>query len=294
MKAVLIDNWTIEKAISNFQDNSNVYPTELQRILRLLVLWDNVCYLDNGSASWWKECIYYDDNLKILESLVPIKSNIEITDAAKDIYEELYSDKYTSLVAQGAMEYLLSATDNDLSYVPVYERADFVKENDLYRKQMKIVYDRNDIIANVDKDIWNYYKKIDDLMIKTQLHIEVDSLFEEMSTEVSDFSDIVDKMKEMRNSKVVKWFRKWATSFENDIRQGKVYQIKEYKEELEEMQHKKMNVSDYSLSILPVPSLSVGISIPLTTKNPGLIFPYQLYKNGTKRKLNYMYNNLDN
>ena len=46
----LIDNWTIERIIDGFDGSLNNASPELQIMISALVLWDEVCYFDNGSA----------------------------------------------------------------------------------------------------------------------------------------------------------------------------------------------------------------------------------------------------
>lgn len=74
MKSVLIDNWTIERIIDNFSNNKKMISEEVKALLIAMVLWDDVCFLDDENSSWWK---YIVDNMEeycFLKQLKPIKN----------------------------------------------------------------------------------------------------------------------------------------------------------------------------------------------------------------------------
>ena len=58
IKSLLIDNWTIEKAMANYREGD---LNEIKRIMCFMVLWDDVYYMDNPATLHWKERV--DDNL---------------------------------------------------------------------------------------------------------------------------------------------------------------------------------------------------------------------------------------
>lgn len=279
MKSVLIDNWTIERIIDNFSNNKKMISEEVKALLIAMVLWDDVCFLDDENSSWWK---YIVDNMEeycFLKQLKPIKNTDDhsLIKETEKSYLELYSKQYTSLVAQRTLEYLNLANEKGLSYLPLGERAKFVRENDLY-KHFNIYYDRIDAIEQVDKDALDYFTKLDEKIRKTKLEFHPSCLFDYISKSTDTVTDMFCYVNEFKSQKMVKEFRKWADNLENEIKHGKIIKINQFKEDLEYLEKAYGQVSaDVSVGI-PV-GVGINLSIPFNKiYRPHLTFPLFLYK----------------
>ena len=282
----LIDNWTIERIIDGFDGSLNNASSELQIMISALVLWDEVCYFDNGSAEWWNYVVRNEEQLQFLKMLSPIKGDEadRIMDKAKEHYSE-YKDKYTGIVAKGALEYLHLADEKNLCYIPFNERANFIRSNNLY-KGFNRYYTRMDVIESVDKEVVKYYDEIREIIKKVDLRTESNCIYNYVKSRAGNMKEVVDVIKELRDKKMVKDFKSWMIRLETMIDDGKeveyvMNKIKKYDAELK-------NVLNNPYITLPLPvSLNdvISIDVPIRVKRPiraKMVFPVCLFNEGKK------------
>lgn len=278
MRSALIDNWTIERIIDNFSNNTNMISKEVETLMIAMVLWEDVYYFDNGYSSWWR---YIVDNMEEYSFLKQLKSADATCDStflkdAKGDYLRLYSQQYTSVVAQGALEYLYFANEKKLSYMPLGNRATFIQENDLYR-HFNIFYNRIDAIERVDVEILRYYEELNQILTKTKMVFHPNCLLDYISKSADSVTDMFKNVNELRNLKMVKDFRRWVSDLEDDIKEGRTIKIMQYKRDLESIEKTYQQMSfDVSLGI-PA-GIGINLSVPFEKINqPNLVFPFFLY-----------------
>ncbi|MBQ4057464.1 MAG: hypothetical protein IJD40_00870 [Lachnospiraceae bacterium] len=141
MKAALIDNWTIERIVDQFDDSLMNSSLEFQVLVAALVLWDNVCYLDNGYSGWWNDAVENRKELDVLKMLTPIQDvgREEVKNKAAKEYISIYSQNYLEIVAKGALEYLYISDEKDMCYIPFDKRAAFCKRQVLSSKKWQLI-----------------------------------------------------------------------------------------------------------------------------------------------------------
>ena len=283
----LIDNWTIERIIDGFDGSLNNASPELQIMISALVLWDEVCYFDNGSAEWWNYVVRNEEQLQFLNMLSPIKGDEDgrIKDKAKEQYSE-YKDKYTGLVAKGALEYLHLADEKNLCYIPFNERADFIRNNNLYR-DFNRYYTRMDVIESVDEEVVKYYDEIRKIIKKVDLQTESNCIFNYVKSRAGNVKEVVDVIKELREKKMVKDFKSWMVRLETMIDTGKDvgYVMKEIKKYNDELKYVLNN--PYITLPLPIDLEDIiSIDVPIRVKRPiraKMVFPVFLFNEGKKQ-----------
>lgn len=293
MKAALIDNWTIERIVDQFDDSLMNSSLEFQVLVAALVLWDNVCYLDNGYSGWWNDAVENRKELDVLKMLTPIQDvgREEVKNKAAKEYISIYSQNYLEIVAKGALEYLYISDEKDMCYIPFDKRAAFITENDLFKK-IHQYYTRMDTVTVIDEEIANYYSALNKALNRTQFEINANCIFDYVRKNAGSSSEMVGGINDLKKKKMVMVFKQWVEKMENEILNEKnfdkpSYVITQYIEELEDI--KDMQKSDINTSIsvgLPFATIGVNISIPIMKKaKPNLVFPAFLYNNAIGRNV---------
>lgn len=293
MKQALLDNWAIEE-IAGEGENFFLNPSvKIQVLVSALVLWDEVCYLDNGYSSWWNHVADNCKELEILKMLKPIKQIEEtpLIDKAKIDYFKLYKNNYREIVARGALEYLYISDKNDMSYIPFDKRANFIIENDLFKKTHQY-FTRMDLIDVIDEEIMRYYEELNDYIKKTNFFIDTSCIFNVVKKNAHSISEIYDVIMSLKKEKMVINFKKWVEKMEQEIHKPQnmdksPYIIKEYIEELREISESQKKKFDIGISS-NFPFVGIGINIPISVaKNTksNLVFPTFLYNEAIGRNI---------
>lgn len=282
MKAALIDNWTIQNIVANSELENGIISPELKKFIVLSIVWDELYYVDSELSLWWKDYLETNSDYNFLSILKPLKINEEIQKQAANIYDTKFYDKETKIVANKAIEYLISATANNANYVPCEQRADFMMKHNLY-EEYNMQFTRNGVISDIDNEIWHYLKEVSNSIKQSNMIFDVNSLYDEVSGSIGSIKDIDHVIKEYRKRPMVSAFRQWANELEENIRQGKLVKADEYKRELEIIQGKK--TMDISVNISLFNCFGISVSLPLRRVKPGLVFPCYLYQRGKERGL---------
>lgn len=279
-KGILIDNWTLERALHCYHDNTKqrIYSAELIALVEALALWDDVYYWDNG-RTFWKSTSSTLLN-SIASNLHPIKIPDLFADYPTTILTEFGGD---SIVADVAVKYLRLADHHSLSYSPVDKRAEFILKNDLYAV-FRQAYSRADIFDGIDKDVQSYYRCLNQEIRKANLSFQPHCLFQYIDANRDGKSDIFEAAREIGQDKTVRNFKKWVTAFEDKIVQGNYIEVHRLNEELrlienELIGHRSKIEFDMSLG-LPF-AFSLNLSIPFSKPHPELVFPVTVFKKAT-------------
>ena len=285
----LIDNWTLEKVFGDYSLLMKKPTDEFQMILSAMVLWEEVCYFDNGCDLFWNIQLQKNNAQEIMNLFNGVKEGEEkeISSVAEKEYLDKYSDK-TSIVARGALEYLYLADKHNMNYIPTGHRAEFVLENDIYRTKGGY-FTRLDGIGIIDESIKKYYTELNQEMEKTQFCINTSCIYNYICKNAGTPKEMLEVAKELSKEKMVKKYRNWMQKLEGDIAINKDdYKpsklIREYIDTLQQINHefdenfKTKNRYDYSFGVSCV---GIGISIPIHIKprmKPHLVFPQKLFK----------------
>lgn len=284
MKGLLMDNWSLEKAVRSYQNygkNHIMYAVELVALIEALVLWDEVYYWDNGRTFWHNTISTLPDSIK--NCLHPLRTpNLFLDTADADTLLSDYCED--SIVADASIKYLQLADRLSLSYLPVDKRAQFILENDLYAVFGQI-YSRTDMFNSVDKDIRLYYHSLNEEIKKTKLKFTPHCLFQFVVENCDENSDIFEVARELGRDKTVRRFKEWVTTFEDEIAAGKYIEIYRFKDELHTIEDKLINQRsriEFDVSVgLPF-AFSVSLSIPFSKAHPELVFPVSVFKNALR------------
>lgn len=169
MSRVILDNWSIEKISTDIATNQTVEACteELHHLIEAILLWDDVCYLDNGYSNFWKQ------NLKgteLLHAFKPVEfHDNDVMSSIKFQYYYKYASKFSGIVSQGALEYMMICNHFGCGYFPSEERAKFI-ESQLPELQKIIFTDSvyNNMIASklLDNEIQEHDEDYNLIKIK--------------------------------------------------------------------------------------------------------------------------------
>ena len=280
MKGLLIDNWTLERALSGYQSSEKhrVYSSELIALVESLALWDDVYYWDNGRAFWKETSFVLPEG--IANNLHSLETPVLFPCAPKTISAEFCGG---SIVADAAVEYLRLANQYSLSYSPVDKRAKFILENDLY-EVFGQTYSRADIFDGVDKDVESYYRCLNQEMRKANISFQPHCLFQYIDANSDDDSDIFEVAREVGKDKTVRAFKKWVSIFENKVARGSYIEVHRLSEELRSIESELISCRskiEFDMSLgLPF-AFSINLSIPFSKPHPELVFPLTVFKKAT-------------
>lgn len=278
MKSLLIDNWTVEKAIANTRENT--YSPEIKRLICFMVLWDDVYYLENESANWWKERIENREDLRFLFKLKPLAVNTGVENEADLIYNQEFKNKKTAIIAKGAIEYIINATKHGIHYAPVDERASFIEKE----KLRDDTFTRNEIVGSVEKEMLAYFRRSAEKINSANIHLGMDSLFSLIKRK--NHYDISKDIEAYKKSPRLLLFKRWVDGFENNIIKGKDLQIDEYLNELHAIKNSNplkdatdnVDISAMIKVTLPLSFIIKGAKL----LSPRFLFPCYLYRKGIK------------
>lgn len=285
MKRALLDNWTIED-IAGKKRNIFVSPSvKVQVLVSALVLWDEVCYLDNGYSEWWNFAIDCNKELEILRLLKPINPEEykQSMDRAQDDYSNLYQCNYQEVVAKGALEYLYISDNNDMCYIPFGDRVNFIEENELFKNTHQY-YTRMDLIELIDEEIKNYYTTINRHIRRANFYLDTSCIYNYVKRNAGTVEEMVDVINSLKNERMVIRFRKWVEKMEQAIHNPENIGnpsniILDYIEELKEIKESFRHNMDIGITVgMPFATLGVNIPIHVTRRTkPNLVFPALLY-----------------
>ena len=281
MNGILLDNWTIERIVQSMNDLEQPFSVEAKTLIELLVLWDDFYYCDNGYTTFWREHSMVDGvDLKKLFKPIVLKSDSESKiNAVSEYYTRFYT-KSTPVVAQGALEYMNISNELKLSYMPFGNRAEFIRENNLYLA-FKQYYDRYDAIHSIDKDIFAYYEDLNENLRKVDIKINPNIIFASINRESNSFSDMVKIAREWSQRPIVTTFKEWVTKLEDDVTNFKSIEIARFENELRDIEQsfvEKQNFADFSVSLGIPCSIGLSLNLPFNKRNQAhLLFPTTLY-----------------
>ena len=287
MNSILIDNWTIEKAISNSK-TQEIKSAELKRIMCFMILWDNVYYLDNGYSSWWQDCVDQDEELYVLLKMKQLPINDEYKSTVQQVYEQRFMNTEIPTIAQGAIEYLVNAELNNVHYAPVDERAAFIQKHNL----IEDLFTRNDIIESIDSELLKYYEESSEKIRAADISLVTEALLSLIDGDST--KDISERIERLKRKPMIRRFRNWADRFETEIKEGKFLLIDDYLKELKDIEHMTIDAEVKSSTENSwFPMITFELQIPLLKMikawQPQFMFPSYMYKRGKDNAKNIVF-----
>lgn len=224
MKGLLLDNWTLENIAFNCIHDKEDFSNELITLVEVIVLWDDVYYFDNGRTYW--KTVLSDNNFSyICDLLKPVSvtdRSFYLANAERE-YLKKYSDSYSSVVAQGAIEFLNLANDLSLSYMPFEKRAKFIAQHQL--RNINDLYNRNKIFEKIEDDVKKYYLDLNNIIAEAKVSIKPHLLFNYVSNRCNSISDLIKSALELKEYSNVQNYKEWVTEFENKLANGDLTQL---------------------------------------------------------------------
>lgn len=264
MADILIDNWTLERATVNI--NNTYYgfskPDECHiKIAEAITLWDNVYFIDNGHAEFWKPILKQFGYLNFLKP-------IESSEFQEIDYSEFPLDsKIPDVIQKGALRYIAYCNKRHIAYLPSSERANYLKNLNL----IGIFVDRDDVIDHIDKELLSYYKTLNERFGVNKIKLNFPILFDFISANTSDRYYLKTAL-ELKKEKEVIQFRRWLTDFESALQQGRLLELEKLLSYVKGVIEDLTRVSASKIN----GELQIGLS-------PSISFPFSFSKR--KRKL---------
>lgn len=250
MQGVIIDNWTIESSAMDFACKENILSEAGMQFLYALVMWDKVYYMDNHMSSGWKN-IWGE---KFDQVLCPCEDMTEINAVANQEYNREYWT-YEPIIARSALKYILTGSKLGVDYLTFGKRKEFLTEHTPYNIISKI--DRTDFLKPLDQAIIELFEDMNKCFGKTVFEIKRPVLIDYIVQNTPEDLDYIDYALMLRNTPLVKKYRKFLDDAEVAFAKGDWKFIKNLcdmsRDIVENEFKKKQKIMSVSCSISPIP-----------------------------------------
>lgn len=287
MKNVLIDNWTIEKIMANFNERNVDRTEEMSQLIYAMTLWDDVYYLENEHSTWWNHVVDNTSELSFLKRLKKVETSPEFAqELANNKYMREYSSQYTGVVAKRALEYMYYAESFGMNYLPSGKRASFINDNDLYQN-----IERIEFINEVNE--LAYFNEVNKNLKEADINFIPDCLLNVIYNDGNtSIETIISNIDSMRKDPQLRIFKSWVNKVEKHIEEGRNIQsiTREFAKELNENKDYNLweNVAKLGINV-GMCAITVKLEIPMPIAplqvkfvKPHLLFPINLYRKNKK------------
>lgn len=216
MADILIDNWTLQRAAVSVHETFDDYSEPDENYVRLveaIILWDHVYFIDTDNSELWKALLY---KFGYYEYLTPFTLNTP--DALSDFTVGGYPD--SSIIRDGALRYNDFCNTHHISYLPCKERADFLKQCDF----LGAYINRKDVMSLLDRTLADYYISLNERFGTNKIQFSFPVLFDFVVANSTDKNYLQTALK-IRDEKEVVRFRKWLSTFENELQNGNLREL---------------------------------------------------------------------
>ena len=213
--AVLIDNWTLHDItyLPGSSYNDVRHMNDLENLLMAILLWDEICFWDNGKTVWWKEAPQAASKLPPLTGLV----------LTPEVDFKISSIQETDVIASGAQRYLLIAEQYGLDYLPKRERYQYLTSQKHYR--LRNVVWQKFFVEEVEKSVREYYQDLVKIMGNAQLSFQFPLLLDYIRSQSGD-GDYITAALHMRQTGPLYNMRSWIENLHNCIDSGNWAEVK--------------------------------------------------------------------
>ena len=203
MGRLVIDNWTLEKAVHSFETVFTSHPdynNEFVNFVESIVLWDELLYWENG-----REIVWTTRNKEAVKSFLSVLDNIKFS-------EDSYNNQidHVGVKERGAILYYNACNNNDCGYLAVEERAEFLK---CYVSNVQVP-DRRTLSGYFDHKTYDNYQNI--ITVFDKQPIRFSSIFYRVLQGARNPSEIIQSAIELRNSNDARMFRQYMDVIEHE------------------------------------------------------------------------------
>lgn len=264
MGTVLIDNWNLTNATLIRKDNTNIPNESYSDLLSALVLWDEVCYLDEGFSTFGWLSTPEGQRLKQLLKPLHIESDMKINfeDSSNIIYEKEFFKVNKKIVAQRAIYYHEISKAFNMNYYPVRERADFL---DGYIDNLEL-WSRKEILKSEEREI---LKRIQEFNCSKEAFVQIPLLTNLIIK--NTYKDYINTALEIKDTREVRAFRKYMDEIDRQINIGNYSEVRHILnlmpyiiDEIENMDRKLSMTVTVRLKIAPM-VLSMIVAVVLSS-----------------------------
>ena len=215
MADILIDNWTLQRAavsINDVYENIAAPNDDYIRLVEAIILWDNVYFLDNEYSQYWKNILW---RFGYQNYLAPFSTG-KVEDY--EIFQQ--ENGGNSIIADSALKYSTFCNKNNIAYLPCKERAEYLKQCDFIASYVN----RKDVMNLLDKTLAEYYVSLNSRFGTDKIRFSFPVLFDFIVANTTD-KFFLQTALQVRNEKEVIQFRKWLSSFEQQLQQGALQEL---------------------------------------------------------------------
>ena len=215
MADILIDNWTLQRAavsINDVYENIAAPNDDYIRLVEAIILWDNVYFLDNEYSQYWKKFFW---RFGYQNYLAPFSTG-KVEDY--EIFQQKNSEN--SIIEESALKYSTFCNKNNIAYLPCKERAEYLKQCDFIASYVN----RKDVMNLLDKTLAEYYVSLNRRFGTDKIRFSFPVLFDFIAANTTD-KFFLQTALQVRSEKEVIQFRKWLSSFEQQLQQGALQEL---------------------------------------------------------------------
>ena len=203
MGRLVIDNWTLEKAVHSYETvftSQTVYNNELVNFIESIVLWDELFYWKND-----KEIVWTTRKEVAVSSFLSVLDCVCFNDES---YNSLLDN--AGVRERGAVSYYNACNNNDYGYLAVEERAEFLRQ--YYSNHQ--TPDRQAVLKYFDHKICEKYQNI--VSILNNQPIRFSSIFNRVLKGARNPQELIQSATELRNSSDARRFRQYIDVIEHE------------------------------------------------------------------------------
>ena len=279
MKSVMVDNWFLQEVCEDRYISKNSQFENYGKLLSAIILWDEIYYPYNEMSKAWNFFHFfdfegvlkpYDDSEQIFENL------------AEEIYANEYKSKgENSVVAGGAIRYLLMSNKFGVDYFPSDERSMFLQKHGMGDICNKLT--RLDYLKPIDRQINEYFTELNDKLGKIVFTIKRPVLVDFIIQNAPKNMSYVEYALHLRQEGWVVQYRNYLDDIERALQNNEWKALGEMLKYSDSIVSHIINVDKKSIAsinfkIAPIPSLSISKSLDISKNKVQLSFLENLAK----------------
>lgn len=270
MNSIMVDNWLLEKIVLETYSHDKNLSEEYAKFLSSIILWDEIYYPYNEMSMAWN---YMSDNINSM--LHPFDDRINhFEEQAQNLYSMQYK-KYPSVIAQGAIRYLLLSNYIGCNYLPAEQRQQFLQ----IHNPLNIVNDltRFNFINPVDMAINEHFQEMFSKLGKTNIQIKRPVLVDFIIQNRPDNMSYIDFALHIKNEGPAIEYRKYLSDIEEALEKGNWTLLIDMIQYSNDLVNKligldKKNIISGEFTVCPVPSISFSKEIEIGKRKLHLSF----------------------
>ena len=122
-----------------------------------------------------------------------------------------------------ALDYLLTANEQGLNYMPSVERQAILESYDFMS-----FFNRSDVLAKVDKELVDYYNEVNSHLPKPRIRYRFPVILDYLIDKYGSIEDIIKAAFELKNESATIKFRREMDALEGEFKGGNVKYVEDY------------------------------------------------------------------